>query len=93
MLAFFGILWYNKNVVSINILRLSNLNIKRRNQMFNMSKEEKLNFDIANLKQDFAIENMYITDEDFEIIKKYSNDEISESEMINIITDNTLKGV
>mgnify|MGYP001136019940 FL=1 len=61
--------------------------------MFNMSKEEKLNFDIANLKQDFAIENMYITDEDFEIIKKYSNDEISESEMINIITDNTLKGV
>ena len=61
--------------------------------MFNMSKEEKLNFDIANLKQDFAIENMYITDEDFEIIKKYSNDEISESEMINIITNNTLKGV
>lgn len=61
--------------------------------MFNMSKEEKLNFDIANLKQDFAIENMYITDDDFEIIKKYSNDEISESEMINIITNNTLKGV
>lgn len=61
--------------------------------MFNMSKEEKLNFDIANLKQDFAIENMNITDEDFDIIKKYSNDEISESEMINIITNNTLKGV
>lgn len=61
--------------------------------MFNMSKEEKFNFDIANLKQDFAIENMNITDEDFEIIKKYSNDEISESEMINIITNNTLKGV
>ena len=61
--------------------------------MFNMSKEEKLNFDIANLKQDFAIENMNITDEDFEVIKKYSNDEISESEMINIITKNTLKGV
>ena len=58
-----------------------------------MSKEEKLNFDIANLKQDFAIENMNITDEDFDIIKRYSNDEISESEMINIITDNTLKGV
>ncbi|MCI8545851.1 MAG: hypothetical protein HFJ44_01295 [Clostridia bacterium] len=61
--------------------------------MFNMSKEEKLNFDIANLKQDFAIENMNITDEDFDIIKRYSNDEISESEMINIITNNTLKGV
>ncbi len=61
--------------------------------MFNMSKEEKFNFDIANLKQDFAIENMNITDEDFEILKRYSNEEISESEMINIITNNTLKGV
>ena len=28
--------------------------------MFNMSKEEKFNFDIENLKQDFAIENMNI---------------------------------
>ena len=42
--------------------------------MFNMSKEEKFNFDIANLKQDFAIENMNITDSDIEILKKYSND-------------------
>ena len=61
--------------------------------MFNMSKEEKFNFDIANLKQDFAIENMNITDSDLEILKKYSNDEISQSEMINIIKDNMLKGV
>ena len=43
--------------------------------MFNMSKEEKFNFDIANLKQDFAIENMNITDSDIEILKKYSNDQ------------------
>lgn len=61
--------------------------------MFNMSKEEKFNFDIANLKQDFAIESMNITDSDIEILKRYSNDEISQSEMINIIKDNTLKGV
>lgn len=61
--------------------------------MFNMSKEEKFNFDIANLKQDFAIENINITNSDIEILKKYSNDEISQSEMINIIKDNTLKGV
>ena len=61
--------------------------------MFNMSKEEKFNFDIAKLKQDFAIENMNITDSDIEILKKYSNDEISQSEMINIIKDNMLKGV
>ena len=61
--------------------------------MFNMSKEEKFNFDIANLKQYFAIENMNITDSDIEILRKYSNDEISQSEMINIIKDNMLKGV
>lgn len=53
--------------------------------MFNMSKEEKFNFDIANLKQDFAIENMNITDSDIEILKKYSNSEISANEMIDII--------
>lgn len=53
--------------------------------MFNMSKEEKFNFDIANLKQDFAIENMNITNSDIEILKRYSNQEISESEMIDII--------
>lgn len=53
--------------------------------MFNMSKEEKFNFDIANLRQDFAIENMDITNSDIEILKRYSNQEISESEMIDII--------
>ena len=58
--------------------------------MFNMSKEEKFNFDIANLKQDFAIENMNITDSDIEILKRYSNDEISQSEMINNIIQKTL---
>lgn len=53
--------------------------------MFNMSKEEKFNFDIANLKQDFAIENMSIKDSDIELLKKYSNQEISQSEMIEFI--------
>ena len=47
--------------------------------MFNMSKEEKFNFDIANLKQDFAIENINITASDIEMLKRYSNQEISES--------------
>lgn len=61
--------------------------------MFNMSKEEKFNFDIENLKQDFAIENMNITDSDIKILKRFSQNEISETEMINIIKNNTLKGV
>ena len=58
--------------------------------MFNISKEEKFNFDIENLKQDFAIENMNVTDSDIEILKRYSNDEISQSEMINNIIQKTL---
>ena len=53
--------------------------------MFNMSKEEKFNFDIANLKQDFAIENMNITDSDIEILKKYSNEKDS---FYSIFADN-----
>lgn len=61
--------------------------------MFNMSKEEKFNFDIENLKQDFAIENMNIKNSDIEILKRFSQNEISETEMINIIKENTLKGV
>lgn len=61
--------------------------------MFKMSKEEKFNFDIENLKQDFAIENINITNSDIEILKRYSNDEISQNELINIIKDNVLKGV
>lgn len=59
----------------------------------NMSKEDKFNFDIANLKQDFAIENINITDTDIDILKKYSNNEITMSEMINIIKDKTLNGI
>ena len=61
--------------------------------MFNMSKDEKFNFDIANLKHDFAIENMSITDQDIEILRKFSNDEISQVEMLDIIKSNTLRGL
>ena len=57
--------------------------------MFNMSKEEKFNFDIENLKQDFAIENMYITEQDIDLLKRFSNNEITQNEMINIIKYNS----
>ena len=53
--------------------------------MFNMSKEEKFNFDIENLKQDFAIENINIQDDDLEVLKMYSNNQISMNEMIDIL--------
>ena len=58
-----------------------------------MSKNEKFNFDIANLKQDFAIENMNINDQDIKPIEMYSNNLINEQEMINMIKNNFIKGV
>lgn len=53
--------------------------------MFTMSKEEKFNFDIDNLKQDFAIENINIQDDDLEVLKMYSQNQISMNEMIDIL--------
>lgn len=53
--------------------------------MFTMSKEDKFNFDIDNLKQDFAIENINIQDDDLEVLKMYSSNQISMNEMIDIL--------
>lgn len=61
--------------------------------MFNMSKEEKFNFDIENLRQDFAIENINITASDIDILRRFSNNEISQNEMIDLFKEITLKGV
>lgn len=55
-----------------------------------MSNEEKFEFDIANLRKEFAIENMIVTDADVALLKRYSNNEITMNEMINIITNDTL---
>jgi len=49
-----------------------------------MSKEDKFNFDIDNIKQDFAIENINIQEDDLTVLKMYSNDQISMNEMIDI---------
>ena len=61
--------------------------------MFNMSKEEKFNFDIANLRQDFAIENIDITASDIDVLRRFSNNEISQTEMIELFKEITLKGI
>lgn len=54
-----------------------------------MNFEEKFNLDVENLKSDLAIENMYITDEDISMLRKYSTNEISLNEAIsNIIKSN-----
>ena len=57
--------------------------------MFTMSKEDKFIYDIDNIKQDFAIENINVQDEDFELIKMYSDNQISMNEMIDIFKKGT----
>lgn len=50
-----------------------------------MNLEEKFNLDVENLKNDLAIENMFITDDDISMLKKYSNNEISMNQAIEDI--------
>ena len=57
--------------------------------MFN---EEKFEFDIANLKKDLAMENMAVNNEDIELLKRYSNKEITMSEMISYIKKSVVQG-
>jgi hypothetical protein len=50
--------------------------------MFN---EKKFMFDVENLKTDFAIENMGLTDQDINNLREYSNKNISINDMIKKI--------
>ena len=50
-----------------------------------MNFEEKFNKDLANIKNDLAIENIFINDDDISMLKKYSNNELSLNEAINKI--------
>lgn len=50
-----------------------------------MSVEEKFEYDINNIKKDFEMENMIVTDEDIALLKRYLNKEITKQEMIDII--------
>ena len=47
--------------------------------------DNKFNFDIANLRNDLAIENMVVTDADIALLKKYHNKEITMNEVIDTI--------
>ncbi len=55
-----------------------------------MSEDEKFEFDIANLRKDLAIEDMFVTNEDINLLKKYYNKEISMNEMIDYIKNTTI---
>lgn len=54
-----------------------------------MLEQDKFEFDIANLRQDFSIENMTITNADIALLKRYHDKEITMSEMINLIIEET----
>ncbi len=58
-----------------------------------MSKDEKFEFDIANLKKDLAIENMNVNNDDIELLRRYSNNEITMTEMIDVIKKSIIQGV
>lgn len=58
-----------------------------------MSEEEKFKFDIANIKKELAIEDMKVNEEDVELLRKYSNKEITMTEMINFIKNTAAQGV
>ena len=61
-------------------------NIKERVGLY-MSKDEKFNYDIENLKKDLEIENMFITEDEVNLLKRYSNNEITMDEAINFIKE------
>ena len=56
-----------------------------------MSNDEKFEFDIANLRKDFEMEDMVITPEDVEMLRRYNNNEFTMNDMINSIKKDYLK--
>ncbi len=47
--------------------------------------EEKFNFEIANMKRDFEIENMQVSASEVDMLRKYNNNEINMNDMIGSI--------
>ena len=58
-----------------------------------MNNEEKFKFDIANFKTDYAVENMAITNDDINMLRKLNNNEITMNETINNIKKTYIQGV
>lgn len=50
-----------------------------------MSNEEKFQFDIENIKKDFAIEDMTISENVISLLKKYNNKEITMDNVVKFI--------
>lgn len=50
-----------------------------------MLNEEKFAFDIANIQKDLEMEDMTVKPEDIELLRRYSNEEITMPEIIHMI--------
>ena len=58
-----------------------------------MFEKEKFEFDVENIRKDFAIENININEEDIGLLKKLSNNEITMDQMIGDIKSNINKEI
>ena len=56
-----------------------------------MSKEEKFEFDIDKKKKDLAIEDMPVYEEDVALLRRYFNEEITMTEMVNQIKNSIIQ--
>ena len=65
-------------------------NFEKLNKKFKLDNDTKFNFDVENLRKDFAIENMQIADEDIGLLKRFNNQEITLDEMIGQIKTDAL---
>ena len=65
-------LWYN----------ISGVVFKKERMLVIMLNEDKFNFDIENIKRDLAIENLFVTDADVALLRKYYNNEITMDDVI-----------
>ena len=52
--------------------------------------EENFNFELENLKKDFEIESIQITNDDISLLKRYANKEISFNELVDIVKQSNL---
>ena len=52
--------------------------------------ENNFNFELENLRKDFEIENINLTNNDISLLKKYANEEITFNELVNIVKKSNL---
>lgn len=52
--------------------------------------EENFNFELENLKKDFEIESIKITNNDISLLKRYASKEISFNELVDIVKQSNL---